>query len=312
MGDRLSGKVAVVTGAGRGIGRGHALALAAEGARVVVNDPGVNTDGSGTDNGPADQVVAEIKALGGEAVANYDSVAEMVGGERMIQQALDSFGRIDILVNNAGILRDRMVFNMSEEEWDAVVAVHLKGHFTTIRYASQIFRQQRSGRIINTSSYSGLGNAGQANYSAAKEGIVGLTRTVARELGRYGATCNAIRPGAATRMTLSPEMMAARARQAASGAPRPAMAPAEPEAIGPFIAYLATDDAAYINGRTFMVRGRQISLYSEPIYERTIWARGDAFTVDELIEVMPGTLGQGLKNEWAPADPAASGAAPAR
>ena len=203
MANRLDGKVAIVTGAGRGIGRGEALLLAAEGAAVVVNDLGGNTDGTGTDGGPADQVVAEITAAGGRAVANYDNVAEMQGGENLVKLALDTFGRLDILVNNAGILRDRMVFNMSEAEWDAVIAVHLKGHFTTIKAAGVIFRQQRSGRIINTGSSSGLGNMGQANYSAAKEGIVGLTRTVARDLGRYGATCNAIRPTAGTRLTLA-------------------------------------------------------------------------------------------------------------
>src|SRR5579885_1890263 len=196
MGNRLAGKVAIVTGAGRGIGRAEALLLAQEGAAVVVNDLGGNTDGTGHDGGPADQVVAEIKAAGGRAVANYANVAEMAGGESMVKTALDTFGRLDILVNNAGILRDRMVFNMSEDEWDDVVDVHLKGHFTTIKAAGVIFRQQRSGRIINTSSTSGLGNMGQANYSAAKEGIVGFTRTVARDLGRYGVRVNAIRPRA--------------------------------------------------------------------------------------------------------------------
>ena len=194
MANRLAGKVAIVTGGGRGIGRGEALLLAEEGAAVVVNDLGGNPDGTGHDGGPADEVVAEIKAKGGRAVASYDNVAEMAGGENMVKIALDTFGRLDIVVNNAGILRDRMVFNMSEEEWDLVVDVHLKGHFTTTKAAGVIFRQQRSGRIINTSSTSGLGSMGQANYSAAKEGIVGLTRTVARDLGRYGVTCNAIRP----------------------------------------------------------------------------------------------------------------------
>ena len=195
MGDRLEGRVAIVTGAGRGIGRGHALLLASEGAKLVVNDyggsQGGELDGEAT---PADEVVAEIKAAGGDAVANYESVSDMAAGEHMVQQALDNFGRLDILINNAGILRDRMVFNMTEEEWDVVVAVHLKGHFTVTKYASQVFRQQRSGRIVNTSSESGLGNMGQANYAAAKEGIVGLTRTLARDLGRYGVTANAIRP----------------------------------------------------------------------------------------------------------------------
>ncbi len=303
MGNRLEGRVAIVTGAGRGIGRGEALALVSEGARVVVNDPGVNPDGTGNDGGPADQVVAEIKALGGEAVANYGNVVSMADGEAMVKQALDSFGRLDIVVNNAGILRDRMVFNMSEEEWDAVIAVHLKGHFTVTKFASQVFRQQRSGRIIGTSSTSGLGNMGQVNYSAAKEGIVGLIRTLARDLGRYGVTANAIRPTAATRLTLSPEMQEAARRAQAAGVQRGGtsmLAALNPDAIGPLIAYLCTDEAQNINGRTFNVRGRTVGIYSEPQVERTIWAPGDMWTVDQLAEVMPQSISQGLRNEFAP------------
>ena len=167
MSNRLAGKVAIVTGAGRGIGRAEALALASEGAKMVANDFGGSSDGTGSDLGPADDVVAEIKAIGGEAVANYDNVATVEGGESIVKTAIDAFGKLDILVNNAGILRDRMVFNMTPEEWDAVIKVHLYGHFNTIRPACIIFRQQRSGRIINTSSSSGLGSRGQANYSAA-------------------------------------------------------------------------------------------------------------------------------------------------
>ncbi|MHB8577113.1 MAG: SDR family NAD(P)-dependent oxidoreductase [Dehalococcoidia bacterium] len=309
MSNRLDGKVAIVTGAGRGIGRGEAMLLAAEGAAVVVNDLGGNTDGTGNDGGPADQVVAEIKAAGGRAVASYDNVAEMQGGENMVKIALDTFGRLDILVNNAGILRDRMVFNMSEAEWDLVIDVHLKGHFTTTKAAGVIFRQQRSGRIINTSSTSGLGNMGQANYSAAKEGIVGLTRTVARDLGRYGVTCNAIRPTAGTRLTLSPEMAEAARRSAAAGTRRTGaatLADFAPEAIAPLVVYLATDDAHFINGRTFLVRGRQVGLYNEPEAERMIFAPGDRWTVDELAETVPQTIGQGLRNEFAPKEPAAT------
>jgi len=309
VGSRLNGKVAVVTGAGRGIGRGEAMLLASEGAAVVVNDVGGSTAGTGHDGGPADQVAAEITAAGGRAVANYDDVSSMQGGENMVKAALDAFGRLDILVNNAGILRDRMVFNMSEEEWDAVIAVHLKGHFTTIKAAGVIFRQQRSGRIINTSSTSGLGNMGQANYSAAKEGIVGLTRTVARDLGRYGVTCNAIRPTAGTRLTLSPEMIAAQERSQAAGIRRigtNTLAELQPEAIAPLIVYLATDEARFINGRTFMVRGKQIGLYSEPVPERMIFAPGEQWTVDELVETVPQTLGHGLRNEFGPKEQPAS------
>ncbi len=185
----LEDKVAVITGAGRGIGRSIALMMAEEGAKVVVNDPGVGPDGAGTDDGPADQVVAEITKAGGTAVANHDTVATADGGEAIIKTAVDKFGRVDILVNNAGILRDRMIFNMSEEEWDAVIAVHLKGHFNCTKPASVLMRQQRYGRIINYSSESGLwGNAGQANYGAAKSAIAGFTRVVARDLGRYAVT----------------------------------------------------------------------------------------------------------------------------
>jgi NAD(P)-dependent dehydrogenase (short-subunit alcohol dehydrogenase family) len=222
MAGRLEGRVAIVTGAGRGIGRGEALLLAQQGARVIVNDFGGSTGGEGGDASPADDVVKEIKKMGGDAAANYGNVASAEDGEAMVKQALDAFGRLDILVNNAGILRDRMVFNMTEAEWDAVIAVHLKGHFTVTRPASMVFRQQRSGRIVNTSSESGLGNMGQVNYSAAKEGIVGLTRTLALDLGKYGVTANAIRPRAATRLTLSPEMEAARQRsEQARGGHRP-------------------------------------------------------------------------------------------
>jgi len=303
MGDRLKGKVAIVTGAGRGIGRGEALALAAEGAKVVVNDLGGAADGSGADKAPADEVVAEIKKMGGEAVANYDTVATMEGGEKIVQTAIDTFGRLDILVNNAGILRDRMVFNMTEEEWDAVIDVHLKGHFTTTKHACAIFRQQRSGRIINTSSTSGLGNMGQANYSAAKEGIVGLTRTVARDMGRYGVTCNSIRPGAGTRMTLSPEMEDARKKREAAGMggpPRIEIPP--PEAIAPFVVFLCTDEAANINGYDFNVRGGEVHLMSQPVAVKSIY-KGGIWTVDELCELAPRSLAEGLVNPMPPQPP---------
>jgi NAD(P)-dependent dehydrogenase (short-subunit alcohol dehydrogenase family) len=295
--------VAIVTGAGRGIGRGEALALAAEGAAVVVNDPGVDPDGTGHDKGPAAQVVEEIQARGGQAVANFGDVSSLQDGQAMVQQALDSFGRLDIVVNNAGILRDRMVFNMTEQEWDAVIAVHLKGHFNVTRHACVIFRQQRSGRIINTSSVSGLGLMGQANYSAAKEGIVGFTRTVARDMGRYGVTCNAIRPAAGTRLTVNPQMEAAREQATAAGLRDPSLpgseeiAMVEPEAVAPLVVYLATDEAHFINGRVFDVRGRKIGLYPEPEPICTIWAPGEIWTVDELVSLVPETFGQNLRNE---------------
>jgi hypothetical protein len=305
---RLEGKVAIVTGGGRGIGRGEALALAREGVKVVVNDFGGSAAGTGGEKGPADHVVDEIKALGSDAVANYDNVAEFEAGNRMVQQALDSFGRLDIMVNNAGILRDKMLFNMTEEEWDIVIAVHLKGHFTITKYASLLFRQQRSGRLIGTGSSSGLGNMGQANYAAAKEGIAGLFRTLARDLGRYGVTANYIRPGAATRLTLSPELAQARERSISAGlrdAGAPALAASSdraPERIAPLVVWLCTDAAANVNGQDFGVGGTSISLYSQPTPVNTIYRQG-GWTVDALDEVFPQTLGRGLVNPMPPQAP---------
>ena len=302
MGDRLKGKVAIVTGSGGGIGRGEALALASEGAKIVVNDLGGAVDGTGTSDAAANKVVEEIKAAGGEAVPNYDSVATTEGGENIVKTAIDAFGKLDILVNNAGILRDRMVFNMSPEEWDAVLKVHLYGHFNVSRPACVLFRQQRSGRIINTSSTSGLGNRGQSNYAAAKEGIVGFTRTLALEMGRYGVTCNAIRPTAGTRMTVSDDM-----RQAAERAGRGAefekmMAAQNPDDIGPLIVWLASDDAANVNGRTFGIQTGRICLYSEPVPEKVETKEG-GYTIDELFDLMPKTLAAGLVNPSPPEPP---------
>ena len=303
----LDGKVAVVTGSGRGIGRGIALLFAREGAKVVVVDPGVNTDGTGHDNGPADQVVAEIKGDGGTAVASYESVATVEGGEAIIRTAVDTFGRIDILVNNAGILRDRMIFNMSEEEWDAVIAVHLKGHYCCTKPASILMRQQRSGRIINFSSGSGLiGMPGQANYGAAKSGIAGFTRVVAKDLGRYGVTCNAIAPGAATRMTatVSEQARDLRARAGITSPGAPARASAmpqlrDPEYVAPMVAYLCTDDAWNINGQIFHVAGGMVGLAWHPTPMRTIW-KPAMWTLDELCVAVPQQLMAGIPNPAPP------------
>ena len=307
MGDRRKGKVAVVTGGGRGIGRAEALLFAEEGAKVVVNDLGSAPDGSGKDASPADEVVKEIKNKGGEAVANYDDVASVQGGENIIKTALDSFGRVDILVNNAGLYRDRMIFKMSPEEWDLVLKVDLYGVYNCTRPACVAFREQRSGRIINTSSEAGLGNMGQANYSAAKEGVIGFTRTVARDMGRYGVTCNAIRPRAATRITDLPELREAIDRAKKQGTALPPGADVmlslpQPDDMVPFVIYLATDEAANINGRTFLVTGDKISLYSEPEEIKTIDTKG-RWTLDELIKTVPGTLAKDLVNPSPPQPP---------
>ena len=293
MGDRLKDKVAIVTGAGRGIGRGESLALASEGAKVVVNDLGGGADGTGAASSPADEVVAEIKKMGGEAVANYDSVATFQGGENIVKTAIDAFGRLDILVNNAGILRDKMVFNMTEEEWDIVQKVHLYGHFNTTKHACVLFRQQRSGRIINTSSVAGMGSTfGQANYGAAKEGIIGLTRQVARDMAKYGVTCNAIRPSAGTRLTLSDELIEAW-RRAGMEANIARAEASKPEDIAPLVVWLASDDAANVTGRTFYVKTGLVALYSEPVMEKSL-AKAGAFTIDEMFQSMPSTLAEGL------------------
>jgi NAD(P)-dependent dehydrogenase (short-subunit alcohol dehydrogenase family) len=315
MGDRLKNRVAVVTGAGRGIGRGVALALAEEGARVVVNDLGGAVDGTGASSAPADEVAAEIKGRGGEAVANFDTVATAEGGESIIKTAVDAFGRIDILVNNAGILRDRMVFNMSPEEWDAVLKVHLYGVFHCSKPASTLMRQQRSGRIVNMSSGSGLrGNSGQANYGAAKAGIAGFTRVTARDLGRYGVTVNTIAPGGATRMTTSEEVLAARQIRSARGLAGAERTPAasdpqsplrNPDLVAPMVVYLCTDAAANINGCCFSSSGGTISLNAEPLPIKSIYSVRDdgLFTQDELERVIPNTIGAGLVNPAPPQTP---------
>ena len=300
MGDLLKDKVGIVTGSGRGIGRGVALLMAAEGASMVVNDLGGAVDGSGNSSSPADEVVAEIAAAGGTAVANYDSVATMDGGENIVKTAIDNFGRLDIVVTPAGILRDRMVFNMTEQEWDDVIAVHLKGTFAVTKFACILFRQQRSGCIITFSSVSGLyGNSGQANYGAAKDGIAGYTRGIARDMGRYGVRVNSISPGANSRMTATvPE--SARDIRAASGiqgAARPQTLELRREAedIAPFVTWLASDKAEGVNGQVFHVTGGEVSLMNNPEPARTLTKQG-RWSVAEIGAMFPGTLGLDLVN----------------
>ena len=259
---RLDGRVAIVTGAGRGIGRSVALLLATEGASVVVNDLGVAMDGSGQDTGPAHDVVAEIAAAGGKAVASGADIADFSAAEGLIGTALEEFGRLDVLVNVAGILRDRMVFNMTEQEWDDVIRVHLKGTFNTTRFASAHWRSLRDetaqNRIINFTSVSGLhGAPGQPNYAAAKMGIVGLTYSAAHSLAKYGVTVNAISPGAATRMTESVPTDRRRARSAEAYE-------RSPDNVAPIVAYLASERSGWITGRVIHSVGYEVSLYNNP------------------------------------------------
>jgi NAD(P)-dependent dehydrogenase (short-subunit alcohol dehydrogenase family) len=322
MGDLLKGRVAVVTGAGNGIGHGVALLLAAEGAKVVANDLGCGVNGEGSDPSVAQRTVDEIKKAGGTAVADSNDVGDHAGGEALIKKAIDTYGKLDILVNVAGILRDRMIFNMGEADWDAVIRTHLKGHFNTIKPASIVMRQARYGRIINFSSVSGLwGNSGQANYGAAKGGIEGVTHVVAKELGRYGITCNAISPGATTRMTASVPDSAReiRARAGITGAGGPPPAPGaqpppsyrepvvgrnHPDDIAPMVAYLASEEAWYITSKVFHCTGGTIALFNEAEPVRTIFKpNGATWTVDEIVTLFPQTLGMDLLNP-APPQPA--------
>ena len=276
----LDGKVAVVTGAGNGIGRAVALELAGAGAKVVINDYGVTVDGREPSSAAAQAVVKEIEAAGGQAVANAESVATMAGGQAIIDTALTRFGDLHILVCCAGILRERMIFNMSEEEWDAVIAVHLKGHFTVMRPATRHMREKRYGRIVTFTSTAGLeGSPGQPNYSAAKEGIVGLTRSTALAMAKYGVTVNCISPSAQTRMT--ERLPDDRRGQAA----------APPEAVAPVVAFLASDGAAHVTGQIIHVRGNQVSLWSHPAPVRAITSQ-EPWTPEALADVYDAALGQ--------------------
>ncbi|MFC9835717.1 SDR family oxidoreductase [Rhodococcus sp. NPDC127530] len=259
----VDGRVVIVTGAGRGIGRAHALAFAAEGAKVVVNDIGAGIDGSATGESPAEQVVAEIVAAGGEAVVNGDDVADWAGAEHLINTAIDTFGRLDVLVNNAGFLRDRMLVGMSEQEWDAVVRVHLKGHFSTLRHAAAYWRAEAKAgnpvdaRIVNTSSGAGLqGSIGQGNYAAAKAGIAEMTIQAAAELRNYGVTVNAIAPAARTRMTVG----AGGAMAEAMAAPEEGFDAMAPENISPLVVWLGSTDSKDVTGRVFEVEGGKITV----------------------------------------------------
>jgi NAD(P)-dependent dehydrogenase (short-subunit alcohol dehydrogenase family) len=286
-----SGRVVIVTGAGRGIGRGHALEFARQGASVVVNDLGAEVDGSGSSTGPAGAVVDEIRAAGGEAVANGDDVSDWKGAERLVRTALETYGRLDVLVNNAGILRDRMLVNMTEGEWDKVIQVHLKGTFGPAHFAAEHWRERsRAGdevdaRIVNTSSTSGIfGNVGQTNYGAAKAGIAAFTIIAAQELGRYGVTVNAIAPGARTRMT-----------ENLRGA-RPAPGPGEfdgsaPANVAPLVVWLGCPESRGVTGQVFLVGGGRIGVARG-------WQRGPGvdkgarWEPEELSEIVPALVAE--------------------
>ena len=278
----LDGRVAIITGAGRGIGREHAILFAAEGAKVVVNDLGGAADGTGGDVSPAQQVVDEIHGMGGEAVANGDSVSSWEGAQRLVNAAIETFGDLDILVNNAGILRDRVVVNMTEDEWDAVIDVHLKGHFAPTRWAAAYWREQHKAgntkprNLVHTSSTSGLlANPGQANYGAAKSGIATMSQICAKELVRYGVKSNCIAPAARTRLTLATPGLGDMIQAPADGGTFDVWDPAN---ISPLVAYLATADCAF-NGATFFVQGGTVRIvkswdFGDGVEQNARWSVG--------------------------------------
>ncbi|MFG2959380.1 SDR family oxidoreductase [Streptomyces sp. NPDC048291] len=288
----VDGRVVVVTGAGNGIGRAHALAFAAQGAKVVVNDLGGGPDGAGSSAGPAQAVVDEILAAGGEAVASTDDIASWAGAGRLVRQAVDTYGGLDVLVNNAGILRDRMIVSMTERDWDSVIAVHLKGSFATLHHAAAHWRERakagrsNDARVINTTSPSGVfGNPGQSNYGSAKAGIAGLTVIAAAELARYGVTVNAIAPTALTRLTEDIEMM----REAATSQDL------TPEAISPLVVWLGSAASREVTGRVFGVVGNRVTVLEGWVGGPTASAES-RWTQDELTSVVPNLVAKAAPN----------------
>ncbi|WP_324783362.1 SDR family NAD(P)-dependent oxidoreductase [Streptomyces sp. H51] len=278
MGNFLAGKAVAVTGAGRGIGRAVALAAAAEGAKVVVNDYGVSVDGASPGSAVAEAVVKEIEAAGGEAVAVADDVSTMTGGQRIVDAALESYGRLDGVVCVAGILRERMLFNMSEQEWDPVVATHLKGTFTVFRAASAVMRRQRAGTLIGFTSGNHQGSVSQANYSAAKGGIISLVRSAALGLHKYGVTANAVAPVARTRMS--------------AGVPMELTEIGEPEDVAALVVYLLSDRAKeqQVTGQVYTVAGPKIAVWAQPRELRAAYAEG-GWTPETIARFLPGTVG---------------------
>ena len=313
MGNRLKDRVVIVTGAGRGLGAEVAAWMAADGASVVVNDLGGALDGTGTSDAPAEQVAQGIRDKGGTAAANFDSVAEYESAGHIVQSAIDNFGRLDAVCHVAGILRDRMVFNMTEAEWDAVLSVHLNGAFNMVRQATPHMIRQKYGRIVLFSSGSGLGSSGQINYSAAKEGMVGFARSLAKELGPYGITVNAVYPGGSTRMTASVPQSSKDLRTQVQTAQQPIMQAQGPPIQGPPEAsdpannapkavYLCSEAASDVTGQVIGVSGWNISLYSPRHVTKSIHKNG-RWTLDELDQLMPISLAQGLTNPMPSAPP---------
>ncbi|MEU5888459.1 SDR family oxidoreductase [Streptomyces sp. NPDC047461] len=276
MGNFLAGKVVAVTGAGRGIGRAVALCAAAEGASVVVNDYGVSVDGGSPTSDVASGVVKEIEAAGGEAVAVADDVSTMAGGQRVVDVALSSYGRLDGVVCVAGILRERMLFNMTEDEWDPVVATHLKGTFTVFRAASAVMRKQRAGTLIGFTSGNHQGSVSQANYSAAKGGIISLVRSAALGLNKYGVTANAVAPVARTRMS--------------AGVPMELAEIGEPEDVAALVVYLLSERAREITGQVYTIAGPKIAVWAQPRELRSAYAEG-SWTPERIAEFLPGSVG---------------------
>ena len=307
MGERLQSKNAVVTGGAGGIGTHICLALAAEGANVVVNDVGAARDGTDSSTEPVENVVNKVKKSGGIAVANYDSVVDFAGAERLIQSCVDTFGRIDILVNAHGNLRDKMIWNMSEDDWDSVIDVHLKGTFNTCRHACVRMRGQRYGRIISVTSDAWRGTVGHVNYGAAKGGVVSLTRSIAMEMGRYGVTANCFAPIAATRMTFDDEVKTGMKKRLESGLITKEqyerfMSMPGPEHIPPIVVYLATEEAGNINGQVFHIEKGRVGIYSEPTEVRMTFNGGEIWDVGDLITLVPISLLIGYANP-APPEP---------
>jgi NAD(P)-dependent dehydrogenase (short-subunit alcohol dehydrogenase family) len=299
MSKLLEGRVAVVTGSGRGLGRAYAMAMAKEGAKVVINDLGCEVDGTGSSHQPADQVVAEIKQAGGVAVANYGSVTTSEGADRIIKTAVDHFGRLDILVNSAGILRDNLIFDMTDKDFDMVVKTHLYGTFYCTRAASRIMKEQKYGRIVNVSSVAGFGSIGGSSYASAKEGIASLTRVVSRDLVKFGITCNAIRPAADTR--LGPAFMVGTTKFGkilghpifddslnVQGGP--------PEDVAPLVLFLVTEQAKDISNCIFEIHGNYIAIFDDPPQKaQTLTKQEGRFTPEELAKILPLTLTKDAK-----------------